>query len=317
MFTNELWVISALVFGAALLAIQATYWLVFRTRREQKAINRRVALSTRLADASEVLETVRRERDLAANHIPLLRGLHELLVQTGLRLDLSRLLLWSVVLAVGVLLVLSYAIGFGASALALAILIAAMSVFFFLLRARRKRIDRFGEQLPDALDVIVRGLRAGHPFRVAVGLVGREMFDPIGTEFGLFLDEITFGLDVNAAVDNLYRRVGHDDLTFFAVAINIQMQTGGNLAEILSRLSQLIRDRAKLRLKIRALTAEGRLSAVCLSLAPFVLFGMIRLLSPDYFDIRDHPITLPAVFLGLFMLATGNFIMYRMVHFKI
>jgi tight adherence protein B len=315
---NELWLITALVFLAALMAVQGTYWFFTRTRKDQKAINRRVALGDRLTNASEVLETLRRERDLASDYIALFGGLHALVVQTGLRVDLRRLLLWTIVLAVGVLITLSYAIGFGLGTLALAILVAAMSVFLFLLRVRRQRINRFGEQLPDALDVIVRGLRAGHPFRVAVGLVGREMADPIGTEFGLFLDEITFGLDVNAAVDNLCRRVGHDDLAFFAVAINIQMQTGGNLAEILSRLSMLIRNRAKMRLKIRALTSEGRLSAVCLSLAPFMLFGIISLIHPGYFgEVRDHPLIMPALVVSLFLIATGNLIMYRMVNFKI
>jgi tight adherence protein B len=315
---DELWLITALVFLAALLAFQGTYWFFTRTRKDQKAINRRVALSARLTDASEVLETLRRERDLASDYVALFGGLHGLLVQTGLRIDLMRLLLWTIVLAVGVLLALSFAMGFGLSTLALAILVAALSVFFFLLRVRRQRINRFGQQLPDALDVIVRGLRAGHPFRVAVGLVGREMSDPIGTEFGLFLDEITFGLDVNAAVDNLCRRVGHDDLSFLAVAINIQMQTGGNLAEILSRLSQLIRNRAKMRLKIRALTSEGRLSAVFLSLAPFMLFLIITLIHPGYYgEVRDHPLIMPALVIGLFLIATGNLIMYRMVNFKV
>jgi tight adherence protein B len=317
--TDELWIIFGLVFGAALLAIQGTYWFMVRTRQDQKAINRRVALGSQLDSAAEVLETLRRERGLASvSDLPLLQGLDDFVVQTGLSVDLTRLFMWVTVVAVGLLLALSYVFGFGIVALVMSMAMALAGVLLFLIYVRRKRITRFGEQLPDALDVIVRGLRAGHPFRVAVGLVGREMSDPIGTEFGLFLDEITFGLDVNAAVTNLCRRVGHEDLSFFAITINIQSQTGGNLAEILSRLSQLIRSRAKMRLKIRALTSEGRLSAVFLSLAPFILFAIISLLSPPYFwEIRDHPIVQPALFLGLFLLAAGNVIMYRMVNFKI
>ena len=125
----------------------------------------------------------------------------------------------------------------------------------FLLRARRRRIAAFSEQFPDALDVIARGLRAGHPFRVAIGLVAREMPDPVGSEFGIVADEITFGLEQSIAVDNLGPRVGHNDLSFFSTAVNIQHQTGGNLAEILSRLSRMLRSRLKLRLKIRALSS--------------------------------------------------------------
>jgi tight adherence protein B len=315
---NELWLITALVFGAALLAIQGTYWYFARTRKDQKAVNRRLALGARLSNASDVLDTLRRERDLSSDYIALLGGLHGLLVQSGLRLDLGRLLMWTLLLAAGVLLLLSIALGFGPAAVALSLLVAFGGAFLFLLYVRRQRINRFGEQLPDTLDVIVRGLRAGHPFRVAIGLVGREMSDPIGTEFGLLLDEITFGLDINAAVDNLCRRVGHDDLAFFAIAINIQNQTGGNLAEVLSRLSTLIRSRAKLRLKIRALTSEGRLSGVFLSLAPFILFLIIMLISPAYFgDVRHHPFIMPALVVGLFLIATGNLIMYKMVNFKV
>ena len=131
--------------------------------------------------------------------------------------------------------------------------------------------------------MISRGLRAGHPFKVAIALVAREMPDPVGSEFGIVADEITFGLEQYMAVENLGPRVGHHDLSFFSTAVNVQHQTGGNLAEIVSRLSRMLRSRSKLRLKIRALSAEGRLSAVALCRPPFILFALITLISPDYF----------------------------------
>jgi len=121
----------------------------------------------------------------------------------------------------------------------------------------------------------------------------------------------------SVAVDNLGPRVGHNDLTFFSTAVNIQHQTGGNLAEILSRLSSMLRSRSKLRLKIRALSSEGRLSAVVLSLTPFILFALITLISPDYFfGIKDHPIAVPALIVGGLLLVIGNVILYRMVNFR-
>jgi tight adherence protein B len=152
---------------------------------------------------------------------------------------------------------------------------------------------------------------------VALGLVAREMPDPIGTEFGIVLDEIRFGLDQRVAVNNLYERVGQEDLSFLSTAINIQSQTGGNLAEILQSLSRLLRNRAKLRLKIRALTSEGRWSGIFLSAMPFILFLVLNLVAPKYFaDLKGHPILIPAIGLGLTLLAIGNLLIYRMVNFK-
>jgi tight adherence protein B len=196
--------------------------------------------------------------------------------------------------------------------------LAAVGVYVGLRVVRRRRIARFEGQFPEAIDVVVRGLLAGHPFRVALALVARELADPIGTEFGILADEITFGLESTTAIDNLVRRVGYEELAFFAVAVNIQTQTGGNLAEVLSQLSRMVRNRITLRLKVRALTSEGRLSAIFLSLAPFILIALITLISPSYFgEIRDNPIVGPALFIGLSCLAIGNLIMYRMVHFKV
>ena len=227
------------------------------------------------------------------------------------------LLVWFAVPAVLFYVLLRSALGWNVLAAVLAVPLAAAFFYLFLQRARRRRIARFSEQLPDALDVIVRGLRAGHPFRVALALVAREMPDPVGSEFGIVADEIMFGLDQSVAVNNLGPRVGHSDLSFFSTAVNIQLHTGGNLGEILSRLSRMLRDRSKLRLKIRALSSEGRLSAIVLSLTPFILFAVVTLLSPDYFfSIKDHPITVPAMILGLVMLAIGNIMLYRMVNFK-
>ncbi len=316
---TEPWIIYALAFGAVLLGVQGLYLFLGPKYEQKKAINRRLALGERLGTPTEVLETLRRERGLGlARGVRALAGLEELVIQTGMRIEPNRLLMMVIGLTVVLVLVISFGIGFNLITIVLAVVLAFAGVYLMLLLRRRKRIARFGEQFPDGLDVIVRGLRAGHPFRVALGLVGHEMSDPIGTEFGIVVDEIAFGLDVSTAVDSLVRRVGHEDLTFFAVAVNIQSQTGGNLAEILSRLSNLLRNRAKMRLKIQALTSEGRMSALFLSLAPFILVAVITLIAPSYFgDVRNHPLLVPAAGFGLLLLAIGNIIMYRMVNFKV
>jgi tight adherence protein B len=176
---------------------------------------------------------------------------------------------------------------------------------------------RFADLLPDSIDVIVRAVRVGYPLPLALALVAREMPNPVGSEFKAASDEIAFGLDVRTAIENLYRRVGQEDLLFLIVAINVQYQTGGNLAEILSRLARLIRQRAKLRLKIGALSAEGRVSALVLSLMPFILFAGISVISPGYFaEVRGHPLVAPALIYAAISLLVGNVIMYRMVNFK-
>jgi tight adherence protein B len=143
------------------------------------------------------------------------------------------------------------------------------------------------------------------------------MPDPVGTEFGMTADEISFGADIAKALANLQRRVGQEDLLYFVVAISIQSQTGGKLSEVLARLSNLIRQRAMLRLKVKALSAEGRMSGYFLSAMPFLLFGVISLMSPGYFtSVQNHPLIPPAVTLGLSLLLIGNVVMYRMINFK-
>jgi tight adherence protein B len=315
---NELWIIYSLVFGAVLLGVRALYWLVLRSRVEKKIINRRLALGSELADPVKVLDVLRRERGLGPlGSVPGLESLETLVMQAGLKVTPARLAIWAVGLTGLFYLPMILWLGVGFLAIVLAVL-AALAAGYFLLRwARARRIRRFSEQLPEALDIVVRGLRAGHPFRVAIGLVARELPDPIGTEFGILLDEITFGLDQQVAVDHLRARVGQEDLSFVSIAINIQSQTGGNLAEVLHSLSRLLRNRAKLRLKVRALSSEGRLSGLFLSASPFVLFLIINLISPSYFGyLKGSPLVVPALVVGLSLLAIGNFIIYRMVNFR-
>ncbi len=150
-----------------------------------------------------------------------------------------------------------------------------------ILRGRRQK--KFSAQFPDGIDIIVRSLRAGHPVPIAITMVGKEMTDPIGTEFGIVSDELTYGSDLETAMRNLYFRVGTDDLPLFVTAVAIQRSTGGNLGEILENLSSVIRQRFKMRRKIRALAAEGRASALILSSLPIGMFAVIQFLVPNFY----------------------------------
>jgi tight adherence protein B len=190
---------------------------------------------------------------------------------------------------------------------------------FMVLRfLRGRRQKKFGAQFPDAIDIIVRSLRAGHPVPVAINMVAREMPDQIGTEFGIVTDEITYGADLETAMRSLYFRVGSDDLPLFVTAVAIQGSTGGNLGEILENLSAVIRMRFKMRRKIRALAAEGRASALILSSLPIGMFGVINFVTPDFYaSVWDQDLTKIGLGLAGCWMGIGNFVMYRLVNFKI
>jgi len=315
---DRFWIIYILAFCAAALGVQAAYWMLVEDRKAQKVVNRRLMLSKEIANPQDVLEALRRERGFIEGDNPALRRWNDLLTQSGLRVDGKLVVVTAFALSAAFFLFFGLIIGYGIISLVLGLIFAGLGMVLFFVVARQRRIAQFSEQLPDALDIIVRGVKAGYPLIVALGLVAREMPDPIGTEFGMTSDEINFGLNLHTALDNLHRRVGHDDLLFFIMSVKVQNQTGGNLAEILSRLSHLIRSRAMLRLKVRAVSAEGRLSAVFLSAMPFVLFGIVTLISPGYYrDVWDHPFISPALILGITLLLVGNFTIYRMVNFKV
>jgi tight adherence protein B len=196
--------------------------------------------------------------------------------------------------------------------------VGPLVVVVYLSIVRRRRIDRFTAQLPDALSIIVRSLRIGHPFVSAIGLASREMRDPIAGELAITAEEIAFGQDITTAVANMHRRVGQDDLLFLVTAVSVQSQTGGNLAEVLARLATLMRQRSTLQLKVKALSAEGRLSAWFLTAMPFILYGAIRLLSKNYFgELAASPLLVPSLVYGWVSLIVSNIIIYRMVNFKI
>jgi tight adherence protein B len=312
---SDLSVIFLLIFVAASLAIYGVYWIFVFNRRAYKIVNRRLELSKQL-DSSVVLETLRRERGFRNDSNPVLRHFSDWLTQTGIRVQRTSLILVFIALSLALTFAFSLVLGILIS-LALGVFAAAGVIYFYLSNKRSRRISAFSEQLPNAIDVIVRGVRVGLPFSSAAKLVAQEMPDPVGTEFGMVADEVAFGLDVRTALQNLYRRVGQEDLLFLTVALIIQTQTGGNIGELLARLSQLIRSRAELRLKVRALTAEGRASAVFLSSFPIILLLALYFLSPTFFDpVRSPEILEPAVAFGLGMLIVGNIIMYRLVNFK-
>jgi len=200
-------------------------------------------------------------------------------------------------------------IGFGVGAF------APFFVISFLVKRRQKKAV---SQLPDALDVIIRSLAAGHPVPVAMGLVAREMPDPIGSEFGIASDEVSFGSTISAAVQKMSDRIGHEDFELFSAMIRLQERTGGNLAELLRSNAKTIRDRQKMRLKIKASSAEGRMSALILNAAPIILFISVNKMSPDFYgDVQDNPVVTYTLWGVVVWMVIGNLVMRKMINFKI
>ncbi|MGB7973602.1 MAG: type II secretion system F family protein [Roseiarcus sp.] len=316
--TSELWIVCAIVFAGVVLAVQALYRMVARAQSDRNTIKRRLTESAGDGVRRTSVEILRQERGLANFNHPRLAALNEFLTQTGLRISVLTLGLSTLSLSALVALALSLILFHLWMAVAIGLIAGSLSVVAYLEAVRRRRIDAFTAQLPDALNIIVRSLRIGHPLVSAIGLASREMRDPIAAELAMTAEEIAFGQDVTTAAVNLHARVGQDDLLFFVTAVSVQSQTGGNLAEVLARLATLMRQRSTLQLKVKALSAEGRLSAWFLSAMPFILYGAVRLLSKDYFaELTASPALVPALVYAAVSLVVANFVIHRMVNFRI
>jgi tight adherence protein B len=183
---------------------------------------------------------------------------------------------------------------------------------------KKKRMQKFERQLPDALDLISRALKAGHAFTSGMKLAADEFEDPLGTEFQETLDEINFGVSVPDALRHLANRVDCQDLGYFVVSVILQRETGGNLAEVIEGIAYIIRERFKLRGKVRVLSAEGRLSAVILSAIPFFIIIAVRFVNPQYHDpLFSEPMGKIMAGLAALMMFLGIWSMKRMVNIRV
>lgn len=307
------------IFLGVLLLVEGLFYLLSGTAGATSP-NRRLRMLVGGATREDVMLRLQRER-------PLPSGDHArnpvewfimLVAQSGVHLSPQRILL--VMVGVGglaaAIMMLTFRSGIVAGLGAVAV--GGAGPLLVLIVNRRIRLKRMTQQLPDAIEIIVRSLRAGHPVSTSISMVAREMRDPIATEFGLLVDEMTYGLNLDDALSNMARRVGLNDLRFLVVAVMIQMQVGGNLAEVLDGLSRVIRERAKMRAKIRALSAEGRFSAGLLSVLPFLLIGAITTIRPSYYSaVSADPVFWPVLGVGLVLMVLGIILMYRMVNFRV
>jgi tight adherence protein B len=305
---------------SAILVAEATYLFFYNKASYRSTLNRRLRLMKHQPNREQILVQLRRERSLTAagTYSSAFTSLNRLVLQSGLKLSVGRLAAICAILFVACFAVV-WVLRESFFQAAIAALLCSIFLPLLALRIRRSRRHKaFGAQFPDAIDIIVRSLKAGHPVPVAISMVAREMPDPIGSEFGMVSDEVTYGADLETAMRSLYFRVGQDDLPLFVTAVAIQGSTGGNLSEILQNLSAIIRLRFKMRRKVKALAAEGKYSAIILSGLPIAMFAILQSMTPDFYGKVWH-IDLTKIVLacaGAWML-TGNYIMWRLVNFRI
>ena len=314
--------IYAFIFVGVFMMVEGAYLVIYgKTLKREKKINRRLALLQDGKDTEEVLSILRLEREGAEKNerIPVIGPLVEMARHAAITLSIMQIVISLVGLIVLSFVLLTMFTGAVVQIRIVIALIVGYDAFYMWLRGKaKKRISLFEEQLPDALDLMVRSLRVGHPMNSAIGIVAHEMADPLGTEFGLIADETTYGMTITDALDRLAERVPVPDLRFVAIAINIQSTSGGNLAEILAGLSAVIRARFKLFRKVRAITAEARWSGWFLSVFPVIALLMVQVVQPDYYDrVSDHPLFLPGAILTVILLIVNVIFMRILVNIKV
>lgn len=332
---SEGWVraiILVCTFGAVALIVEVLVAWAAQSRTISHAMNERMRMISEGRRRDDVLSLLRRDTTDVAKFlppalIPLGFKFERLLIAANVRAPTSRVLVlllcsplimflsivFGILLSGGVisagrivlLLVFSGAIGL------------AIPLMILQVKANRRR-RKMQEQFPVALDVFVRGLRAGHPVAAALDLLTVEMPDPIGSEFGLVVDEVTYGADFRDALQAMADRWDMEELRMFVVSLAIQMETGGNLAEILENLARVIRERASMMMKVRALSSEGRMTAVMLTILPIFSFTLLFILKPKfYLDVADDPAFLPGFISLLVLYAIGFFTIRRMIDLKV
>ena len=311
--------ISLLVFAAVFTLAQAV-WGLARAANAKRTVNKRLLVAERTGSLEDLVIELRKQRGLteSGDRRPGWRWVSELITRSGLVFEPRR---WAGYIAgcalAGAVLMLALTKSVWIAPLG-AVLGGALIPIGFLQFKAGARAKKLAEQLPQALQIIVRSLEAGHPVPTAISLVGREMPDPIGSEFVMAADEIAYGASLSQAVARIADRCRHADVDLFASIIRLQERSGGNLTGLLKMVAKTIRERLKMRMKIKALSGEGKASAMILIAAPFMTAGMLQVMSPDFYGEVIHLPVVKMVLAGLGLwMAVGALVMRNMINMKI
>jgi tight adherence protein B len=315
-------IIYGLIFIGVLVLVEGLYLTVFgRSISLNNRVNRRLEMLDKTGNREEVMEKLRKEmqQHLKARKIPLYSILSTKAQKAAIAFTPNQLMLLMV--GVSVLAFLGLTIG---TATAIPVRIAASigmgvgGIFTWISMKANKRMGMLEEQLPDAIELMVRSLRVGHPFSAAIGIVATEVSDPLASEFGIIADEAAYGRDMGEALKDMAERLDMQDLRFLAVAVTIQQQSGGNLAEILAGLAKVIRSRFRLFRRVKAITAEAKWSGKFLSGFPILALILIQVIKPDYYDeAMLHPYFIPAVLIVGAFLVLNLIVMRALVDIKV
>ena len=319
-------------FASIYLLSQVVLGQVWSRRARYAAVNQRLELIRRGASTEQVIAKFRKNAPMEFDGLPSIIGrqltkLQRMLFASALNFTLLQVLRGLALLTIGllvlfifVLIAFNVVITAGTALLALVMALIVGTAFPLLalsMQAQRRR-KKVEEQFPISLDIFVRALRAGHPVASAIELLTREMEDPIGSEFGLVSDEISFGAELTDAIEAMAARWDLEDIRMFAVSLSVQIETGGNLAEILENLADVIRNRASLYRKVRSLSSEGRMTGWMLTVLPLGTFiGMFMVSPAFYLDVSHDPIFIigfPALMILYFI---GVFWIRSLVNIKV
>jgi tight adherence protein B len=323
----EIYLYGAILLAVILLIHGLFYFFGDMKKQKGHIANRRARLLAKGLTQDQTLRKLHRER-LTVNSgkleekrswTGLLARLDHLLDESGVTISTTRYLVITGVIT----LTVTVLVAIGGDMPVICSFVFGLFVGFalpllYIMRKKAVKLRRLSEQVPDTIDMIVRSVRAGHPIRTAFNLVAKEMPDPMGTEFGILVDEMTYGLDLTEALENFQRRNDLQDIHYFSVTVNVQHGTGGNLAEVLANLASVIRDRFRTYKKIRVLSAEGRLAASIIAVVPFFTAFIMTINKPSYYTEAAKSEAFPIVMAVALVLYLGSmFVIYKIVRIRV
>lgn len=321
-----------LIFGTVFLVSELVMSHVRARSGSSRAINKRLRMIEQGSDRREIITHIRKDSGSDLGKLPGILGralghLETMLRASRINVTVRQglLIMAAIVGAVFCAIIIAAAyFGYGVTlgmlqlALVFSLCVGVAIPLLVMSHAANKRRAKMQEQFPVALDIFVRGLRAGHPIASALSLLATEMEDPIGSEFGVVTDEISYGADLREALQDMAERWELEDMHMFVVSLSVQNETGGNLAEILENLSKVIRDRASMYLKVRALSSEGRMTAKVLTALPIGTFALVFMINPGfYLENAQDPAFLIGFSFLMALYAVGVFAIRRMVDLKV